>query len=144
MLVARISGYSVMTFSNIRAITNNYQDARLLSLSSWKRAAEIELRDQGGPYVVTQEGYDPEDFRMRINEFVLGRSGKWLGLGAFFQLPAEIRQREFIFGTAAEVIETMDRLQGKAQVQHGGVPADPVEEGETQDLRKAVEEARQT
>ena len=61
----------------LRNITNSFQDVRLASLASWRQASEFSPRDRGGPYVVLQEGYDPEDPKVIADEFVLGRSGKW-------------------------------------------------------------------
>jgi hypothetical protein len=86
---------------NLRNITNSFQDVRLASLASWSKANEITPRDRGGPYVVTQEGYDPEDLKVIPDEFVLGRSGKWLSIGLFYRMPVAERRAEFIFGTAA-------------------------------------------
>lgn len=103
-----------MSNLNLRNLTNSFLDVRLVSLASWRQAGEITPRDHGGPYVVTQEGYDPEDPKMIADEFVLGRSGKWLSLGLFFRLPVPDRREEFIFGTAAEVMQTMETLPSKA------------------------------
>jgi hypothetical protein len=102
-----------MSNPNLRNITNHFQDAHLVSLASWKRANEISPRDRNGPYVVLQEGYDPEDIRMIADEFILGRSGKWLSLGLFYKLPVPERRAEFVFGTAAEVIQMMSDLPSK-------------------------------
>lgn len=102
--------------ANLRYITNNFHDVRLLSLASWRRANEIFPRDRGGPYVVTQEGYHPEDMKMRADEFILGRSGKWLSLRHFFNLPVPKRREEFVFGTAAEVMRMMTDLPGKVSM----------------------------
>jgi hypothetical protein len=126
-----------------RAITNNYQDAQLVSLKNWKRAHEFEDRDHGGPYIVSQTGYDPHDFQMRYNEFVLGRSGKWFTLSMFFKIPMDIRLQEFIFPRAAEVIEMMDNLTGKVRVEDGiPDPVFPEDEAEVQELNQAVVQAR--
>lgn len=103
-----------MSNLNLRNITNRFQDIRLISLASWRQAGEIEPRDRGGPYVVLQEGYDPQDLRMIAEEFVLGRSGKWLSLGHFFKMPIEQRRAEFVFGTAAEVMQMMSELPSTA------------------------------
>ena len=100
----------------LRNITNHFQDVRLVSLSSWRAAAEINPRDRGGPYIVTQEGYDSEDLKLIADEFVLGRSGKWLSLSHFFRMPVPDRRAEFVFGTAAEVMEMMRDLPSKVQV----------------------------
>jgi len=102
-----------MSTQDLRNITNNFQDVRLVSLASWRQASEIQPRDRGGPYVVTQEGYDPSDMQLRPDEFVLGRSGKWLSLGHFYKLPIPERRAEFVFGTAAEVMGVMSNLPGK-------------------------------
>lgn len=111
-----------MSNQNLRNLTNSFQDVRLVSLATWRQAAEISPRDRGGPYVVMQEGYDPEDTKMIADEFVLGRSGQWLSLGQFYQLPVPERRAEFIFGTAAEVMQMMSALPPKA-VMLGRAPA---------------------
>jgi hypothetical protein len=103
-----------MSNINLRNITNSFQDVRLVSLASWRAAKEIMPRDRGGPYVVMQEGFDPEDMTMTADEFVLGRSGKWLSLGFFYQMPVPDRRSEFVFGTAAEVMKMMSELPSKA------------------------------
>lgn len=108
---------------NLRNITNSFLDVRLASLSSWKHANEITPRDRGGPYVVLQEGYDPDDPKVVPDEFVLGRSGKWLSLGIFYKLPVPERRAEFVFGTAAEVMSMMQNLPPKAVVARPGALA---------------------
>jgi len=120
-----------MSNINLRNITNNFLDARLASLKSWRAANEIVPRDKGGPYVVLQEGFDPEDLTMTPDEFVLGRSGKWLSLGHFFKMPVPDRRAEFVFGTAGEVMQMMSDLPSKAQILRpekapagGAVPAE--------------------
>jgi hypothetical protein len=100
----------------LRNITNSFRDVQLASLASWKKANEIFPRDRGGPYVVMQEGYDPEDMTVTPDEFVLGRSGKWLSLSHFFRMPVPDRRAEFVFGTVAEVMEVMSNLPPKPQI----------------------------
>jgi hypothetical protein len=102
-----------MENANLRNITNNFQDVRLVSLASWKAAAQIIPKDRGGPYVVLQEGFDPEDMTMAPDEFVLGRSGKWLSMGFFYQMAVPDRRAEFVFGTAGEVMKMMGDLPPK-------------------------------
>jgi len=97
-------------------ITNHYQDVQLVSLASWRRAAEISPRDRNGPYVVLQQGFDPADMKMTADEFILGRSGKWLQLGRFYRLPVPDRRDEFVFGTAAEVVQVMNDLPSKVAI----------------------------
>lgn len=105
-----------MNNPNLHNITNHFQDIRLISLKAWAQANEFEPRDRGGPYVVTQEGYDPSDLTVRADEFVLGRSGKWLSLSLFFGMPVPERRAEFVFGTAAEVMKLMDTLPTKVAI----------------------------
>ena len=115
-----------MSNLNLRSITNSFLDVRLVSLKSWRQANEITPRDKGGPYVVLQEGYDPADMKVVADEFVLGRSGKWLSLRHFFKLPVPERRAEFVFGQAAEVIQVMNNLPSKAAVLGRGTePAAP-------------------
>ena len=123
-----------MSNLNLRHLTNSFLDVRLVSLASWRQANEITPRDHGGPYVVTQEGYDPEDPKMIADEFVLGRSGKWLSLGFFFRLPVPDRRAEFIFGTAAEVMQTMETLPTKALLLRPG------EESQTESVPPETDE----
>jgi hypothetical protein len=109
---------------NLRNITNHFQDVHLISLASWAAAKEIAPCDPGGPYVVTQEGFDPADLKMIPDEFVLGRSGQWLSLGQFFRMPVPERRTEFLFGTAAGVMAMMEKLPSKAVLLGAGAPTD--------------------
>jgi hypothetical protein len=133
-----------MDLSQLKSITNSYQDVRLLSLKEWKRAAEIEPRDQGGPYMVSQEGYDPEVAKPRRDEFVLGKSGEWVRLSLFFQLPGEVRREEFVFGMASEVMQLMDSLSSAVRLVRSGEELEALvnSEPEGDDLNEAVLAAR--
>lgn len=102
-----------MSKQDLRKITNDFQDVRLISLATWRQAGEINPRDRNGPYVILQEGFAPEDMKVTPDEFVLGRSGKWLSLSHFFKMPVADRREEFIFGTAAEVMQLMRDLTPK-------------------------------
>ena len=128
----------------LRNITNSFQDVQLASLATWKKANEIFPRDRGGPYVILQEGYDPQDLTVTPDEFVLGRSGKWLSLSHFFRMPVPDRRAEFVFGTMAEVMEMMSSLPTKAQIfrpskAEAGAPATIPEDDE---LAAALRAAR--
>jgi hypothetical protein len=114
-----------MSNLNLRNITNSFQDVQLASLASWPQAKEIAPCDRGGPYVVMQQGYDPADPKMIADEFVLGRSGKWLSLSYFYKLPIPERRAEFIFGTAGEVMQMMGNLPPVAAIIHPGEKAQP-------------------
>jgi hypothetical protein len=128
-----------MDQSTLRSITNDYQDVRLVSLKSWKRANEISPRDSGGPYAVMQEGYDPEDLKMVYDEFLLGKSGEWISAGVFFRLPADLRVQEFVFGTAAEVMGLMENLTGKARIYRKGEALAAPEADAPDDLNQVLQ-----
>jgi hypothetical protein len=131
-----------MSNLNLRSITNSFLDVRLATLASWRQAGEITPRDRGGPYVVTQEGYDPEDPKVTPDEFVLGRSGKWLSVGLFYKLPVPERRAEFVFGTAAEVMQMMENLPSKVSVVRPGSPAEAAEAAEaaaTDEMARAIQ-----
>lgn len=113
-----------MSNLNLRNITNSFLDVRLVSLATWPKASEIEPRDRGGPYVILQEGYDPEDPKVIAEEFVLGRAGKWTSLGLFYKLPVPERRAEYIFGTVAEVMQMMQDLPSKPQFIRKGTPSE--------------------
>jgi len=132
-----------MSNLDLHNITNSFQDVRLASLSAWRDAAQIAPRDRGGPYVVLQPGYDPEDLRFTPDEFILGRSGKWLPLAHFYRLPVAERRAEFVFGTAAEVMSLMQALPPKVQILRPGGAAD---EGplEADEFTAAVEAGRKS
>jgi hypothetical protein len=90
--------------------------------------------------VVLQEGHDPNDTRMIAGEFVLGRSGKWLALSHFYQLPVPERRAEFIFGTAAEVIQMMGQLPAKpVMMNHVETDSDTVVTPAEDEMAKAFE-----
>ena len=122
---------------NLHNITNSFMDVRLASLASWKQAHEIFPRDRGGPYVVTQEGYDAEDLTMTADEFVLGRSGKWLPLAYFFRMPVPERRAEFVFGTAAEIMRVMSDLPSRAEIVRPAAAEDASTTTETDEMAAA-------
>lgn len=127
-----------MNASNSRALSNNFQDVRLISLASWSKASEISPRDSGGPFVVIQEGYDPSDLTVASDEFLLGRSGRWLSVGLFFRMPVEDRRAEFVFGTTAEVMQVLGSLPSKvAMFPFSGEQA--AAEPQADDLSRAVQ-----
>jgi hypothetical protein len=132
-----------MSNMNLRNITNNFQDVRLASLASWRQAGEFNPRDRGGPYVVLQEGYDPQDPKVIPDEFVLGRSGKWLSIGLFYKMSVPERRAEFIFGTAAEVMQMMGNLPPNVEVIRPGAPAEAAPATpETDEMAAALQAAK--
>lgn len=114
-----------MNQADLRSITNNYQDARLISLRTWKGAASIPDRDANGPYIVGQEGYDPQDIHMTPDEFVLCKSGQWLSTSDFFKLPQEDQRKNFVFVTIAEVMHTMANLPSDISIMRPGAKEAP-------------------
>lgn len=99
-----------------RNITNHFQQVHLVSLRTMRDAAAYANRDQGGPYLVAQEGFDPEDPTLTPDEFLLGRSGRWLSTRYFIGLPVADRRAEYVFGTAAEVMALLDGLPSKVAI----------------------------
>lgn len=138
-----------MDLQNLHAVTNNYQDARLISLRNWKHAREFEDRDEGGPYAVSQAGYDPAVLGYEFDEFVLGKSGRWVPLAVFFGLPGELRRAEFIFAKAADVMNLMSSLPDKIQIVRSGKELDAAEANDApaqpkgDDLVRALVEAKE-
>jgi hypothetical protein len=127
----------------LRNITNSFQEVQLASLATWKKANEIFPRDRNGPYVVLQEGYDPEDMTVTPDEFVLGRSGKWLSLAYFFRMPVPDRRAEFVFGTVAEVMQVMSELPSKPQIiRPGRAPEGASATPENDEMAAAFQAAR--
>lgn len=100
-------------------LSNHFSACRLISLAKLKTAAEINPRDTNGPYLILQHGYEPGDPAMRPAEYLLGRSGAWLGTHWFIRMPVPERRKEFIFGTVAEVMELMESLTSKVNVVSG-------------------------
>jgi len=133
-----------MSKSNVCTISNSFQDVRLISLAAWRQAGEFSPRDRGGPYVVTQEAIDPEDIKGRADEYVLGRSGKWLALGHFYQLPVPERREQFVFGTAAEVMQIMSDLPSKPVIMRPGdrVEGDAEPAAGTDEMATAIQAAK--
>ncbi|HWQ90813.1 MAG TPA: hypothetical protein VN673_04020 [Clostridia bacterium] len=133
-----------MDLSKLHSLTNRYQDVRLISLHGWKESDAIDPRDNGGPYVVVQEAYDPADFKMRPDEFVLSKSGHWMAMGYFFRLPQETRRDEFVFGTAAEVVRALEQLPPVASVVYSQAALEELREGELDELNAAIIHGKET
>jgi hypothetical protein len=131
-----------MSNENLRNITNSFLDARLLSLAHWRQASEIAPRDHGGPYVITQEGFDPEDITMTPDEFVLGRSGKWMSIAYFYKMSVPERRSEFVFGTAGEIMKMMSDLPPKASVIRPSKPGQESAPIASDDMAVALKAAR--
>ena len=103
-----------MSLSN--RLSNHFSACRLVSLAKVKGASEFPNRDSNGPYVVMQHGYEPGDATMTGGDYILGRSGAWLGTHWFIRMPVPERRKEFVFSTVAEVMEMMENLTSKVEV----------------------------
>jgi len=94
------------------AITNRYQDFQVLNLC--QLVHHVEGR---GPFMVTQEGCDPNDAAMRECSFVLTKRGTWLHFYLYLALPESVRQHCAHFETVAEVLHQADSLPAKVIVE---------------------------
>ena len=94
------------------AITNRYQDFQMLNL------ARLVHRVEGrGPFLVTQDGCDPDDPSMRACSFVLTRRGTWLHFYLYLALPEAVRRHCAQFETGEEALQRADSLPGKVIVE---------------------------
>jgi RND family efflux transporter MFP subunit len=94
------------------AITNRYQDFHVLNLS--RLLHQVESR---GPFMVTQDGSDPEDHTMRACSFVLTRRGTWLHFYRYLALSEAARARIAHFDTVAETLRRTDSLPDRVVVE---------------------------
>jgi hypothetical protein len=86
-----------------RALTNNYQDCKLVKLDA---------ADPTSPLVVMQEGYSPSDPTCRMRMFYLQRDGLWIDEVARSTRP-EDEVGDIVFDTPADAIRTISGLFGK-------------------------------
>jgi hypothetical protein len=121
-------------------LSNHFSACRLVSLAKLKAASEFLNRDTNGPYVIMQHGYEPGDPTMQAADYILGRSGAWLGTHWFIRMPVPERRKEFLFGTVAEVMELMETLTSKVQVIRDKPPNVQEDAPADEELQKAIEE----
>ncbi|HXG46653.1 MAG TPA: hypothetical protein VNO52_03440 [Methylomirabilota bacterium] len=86
------------------AITNRYQDFQVLNL------AQLVHHEGRGPYMVTQDGCDPDDATRRACSFVLTRRGTWLHFYLYLALPEAVRRKIAHYETVAEVLQRAESL----------------------------------
>jgi hypothetical protein len=86
-----------------RALTNSYQDCKLVKLDA---------DDPASPLVVLQEGYAPNDASCRMRMFYLQRDGFWIDEVARSTRP-ENEIGDIVFDTSADAIKTLSGLFGK-------------------------------
>ena len=68
-----------------------------------------------GPYLVRQEGYEPDSSTFKPQRFILQKDGRWLINLAFVMLP-EVAQEKQLFQSQTEVLLFLDELSGKPVV----------------------------
>lgn len=93
-------------------ITNNYQDFQVQNLCQL-----VHHVDGRGPFIVTQDGCDPNDSRMRACSFVLTRRGTWLHFYLYLALSESARAKCTYFETAPEIVRHAESLPAKAVVE---------------------------
>ena len=126
--------------SMVNRLSNHFSACRLVSLAKVKGASDFPNRDAHGPYVIMQHGYEPGDATMSGADYILGRSGAWLGTHWFIRMPVPERRKEFIFSTVAEVMEMMENLTSKVEVIRDK-PANILDDSPVdEDMQKAIAE----
>jgi hypothetical protein len=95
------------------AISNRYQDFQVLNLCQL-----VHHVDGRGPFMVTQDGCDPDDPTMRACSFVLTKRGTWLHFYLYLALPESVRQHCAHFETVADVLQRADALPGRVVVEN--------------------------
>lgn len=101
-----------MEMKTANAITNRYQDFKMLNLCRL-----VHHVDGHGPLMVTQDGCDPGDPRMRECSFVLTKRETWLHFYLYLALPEMVRQKLAHFQTVAEALQRAGSLPEKVLVE---------------------------
>ncbi len=91
----------------MRAITNDYRDAKILDLGSGY---------EKGPFMVTQTGVAPNDPVPRTHMFVLRPDGQWADFNAYACQGKPEAMDELVFRTMGEVMEAFGKLIGRPRV----------------------------
>jgi hypothetical protein len=94
------------------AITNRPQDFKILNLCQL-----VHHVDGRGPFMVTQDGSEPNDPKMRECSFVLTKRGTWLHFYLFLALPDTVRQKCAHFETAADALHRAKSLPSEVVVE---------------------------
>lgn len=105
------------------ALINSYLACHLYNIDPDDRA--------DGPFLITQEAFDPADETMVNTVFLLRRDGTWIDEMAQVLLPDEIRFLVF-FDSAGEAAEAMENLAGEPRIERHALTVD--------DLRARVAE----
>lgn len=98
-------------------IENNVSRCHLLDVSKLPLPPDIKFpQSEHGPYVVLQKGAMPGDLYSKPIDFLLTKEGAWLPIFAFLKLPEQERYELCIFSTAAEAIQQVEKLAGRARI----------------------------
>jgi hypothetical protein len=100
-----------------RALTNDYNDCKLVMLDS---------KDPKSPLFIAQEGYAPSDPNCRMRMFYLQRDGFWIDEIARSTRP-DSEAGEVVFENSAEALKVLSGLFGKPLIREF-----PVTEGDVQ------------
>jgi hypothetical protein len=91
----------------MRAITNDYRDAKILDLGSGY---------EKGPFLITQTGVAPNDPVPRTHMFVLRPDGQWADFNAYACQGKPEAMDELVFRTMGAVMEAFGKLIGRPRV----------------------------
>jgi hypothetical protein len=98
-------------------IENNVSRCHFLDVSKLPLPSDIKFPESNrGPYVVLQKGAIPGDTYSKPLDFLLTREGRWLPMFAFVKLPEQERFDLCVFSTAAEAIQQLEKLVGRARI----------------------------
>jgi hypothetical protein len=103
---------------NIAAvIQNDPSRCQFLDISKLPVPSDIKFpQSYRGPYVVLQKGAMPGDMYSKPLDFLLTREGRWLPMFAFVKLPDQERFDLCVFSTAAEAMQHLEKLVGRARI----------------------------
>ncbi|MCC7376000.1 MAG: hypothetical protein IT581_15185 [Verrucomicrobiales bacterium] len=133
-----------MDDKDARNLSNDFQDVHLYSLHRWSEASVIVPSGSHGPYVILQTAIDPEDPSAAVDDFILGKDGRWLPLYLFHPLPKEVRRQHYLYLSAAEAITVLGTLTGKPAIERGKPKAEVAHSGQVavnDPLNAAIAEA---
>ena len=89
-----------------RALTNNYNDCKLVMLDA---------NEPRSPLVVMQEGYAPSDATCRMRLFYLQRDGFWIDEIARSTLP-DSESGKVVFENSGEALKVLSGLFGQPMI----------------------------
>ena len=98
-----------MNKSNMRILTNDYNDCELLNLGT--------NQSGHGPYVIRQDGVPPGSPSSQEDRFLLRKDGTRVLNITAFTLREKEQDQQFIFQNAAELYATVQELGGNPVVE---------------------------